>query len=116
LLAVLTRSPKSGTTFSPTPHVYLPKLLTPPTRNGETGWPTAVGTDYDEAKGGLENAEHFYQHGFCSLLDWGFNAFFFEAFDEAWKPASIGDNGKVADETTWGAMTVDRKPKFSLKC
>lgn len=84
--------------------------------NGETGWPTAVGTDYDEAKGGLEDAEHFYQHGFCSLLDWGFNAFYFEAFDEPWKPSSIGDNGKVADETTWGAMTADRKAKFSLKC
>ncbi|KAH7385647.1 glucan 1,3-beta-glucosidase-like protein [Pyrenochaeta sp. MPI-SDFR-AT-0127] len=84
--------------------------------NGETGWPTAVGTDYDEAKGGLENAEHFYQHGFCSLLDWGYNAFYFEAFDEPWKPASIGDNGKAADETAWGAMTADRKTKFSLKC
>ncbi|CAO2650419.1 Nn.00g017110.m01.CDS01 [Neocucurbitaria sp. VM-36] len=84
--------------------------------NGETGWPTAVGTDYDEAKGGLENAEHFYQHGFCSLLDWGYNAFYFEAFDEPWKPASVGDNGKAADETAWGAMTSDRKAKFSLKC
>jgi len=84
--------------------------------NGETGWPTAVGTDYGAAQGGLSNAEHFYQHGFCSLLDWGFNAFYFEAFDEPWKPASIGDNGKAADETTWGAMSADRKAKFSLKC
>jgi glucan 1,3-beta-glucosidase len=84
--------------------------------NGETGWPTAVGTDYDAAQGGLSNAEHFYQNGFCSLIDWGFNAFFFEAFDEPWKPSSIGDNGKAADETTWGAMTADRKAKFSLKC
>lgn len=83
---------------------------------GETGWPTAEGTDYDEAKGGLDNAKHFYQHGFCALLDWGFNAFYFEAFDEPWKPASIGDNGKAADETAWGAMTADRKTKFSLKC
>lgn len=84
--------------------------------NGETGWPTAEGTDYDEAKGGLSNAEHFYQHGFCSLLDWGYNAFYFEAFDEPWKPASVGDNGKAADETAWGAMTAERKTKFSLKC
>ncbi|KAJ4367372.1 glycoside hydrolase 3 protein [Neocucurbitaria cava] len=84
--------------------------------NGETGWPTAVGTDYEDAQGGLENAKYFYQHGFCSLLDWGFNAFYFEALDEPWKPASIGDNGNVADETTWGAMTSDRKAKFSLKC
>jgi len=84
--------------------------------NGETGWPTAVGTDYEDAQGGLENAKYFYQHGFCSLLDWGFNAFYFEALDEPWKPASVGDNGNVADETTWGAMTSDRKAKFSLKC
>lgn len=84
--------------------------------NGETGWPTAVGTDYGAAQGGQSNAEHFYQHGFCALLDWGFNAFYFEALDEPWKPASIGDNGKAADETTWGAMTADRKAKFSLTC
>ena len=75
-----------------------------------------MGTDYDEAKGGLDNAKHFYQHGFCSLLDWGFNAFYFEAFDEPWKPSSIGDNGKAADETTWGAWTADRQQKFSLHC
>ncbi|KAF1996827.1 glycoside hydrolase family 17 protein [Amniculicola lignicola CBS 123094] len=84
--------------------------------NGETGWPTAVGTDYDEAKGGIENAKLFFQNGFCSLLDWGYNAFYFEAFDEPWKPSSVGDNGKAADETTWGAFTADRKAKFNLKC
>lgn len=84
--------------------------------NGETGWPTAVGTDFDQAKGGLENAENFYRKGFCALVDWGYNAFYFEAFDEPWKPESVGDNGKPVDETTWGAMTADRKTKFSLKC
>lgn len=84
--------------------------------NGETGWPTAVGTDYDEAKGGLKNAEAFFQDGFCALIKWGFNAFYFEAFDESWKPASVGDNGKAIDETTWGAMTADRKAKFPLRC
>ncbi|KAF9740958.1 hypothetical protein PMIN06_011607 [Paraphaeosphaeria minitans] len=84
--------------------------------NGETGWPTADGTNYAAAKGGLDNAKNFYHTGFCALLDWGFNAFFFEAFDEPWKPASVGDNGNVADETTWGAMTSDRKAKYSLKC
>ncbi|KAF2197918.1 glucan 1,3-beta-glucosidase-like protein [Delitschia confertaspora ATCC 74209] len=84
--------------------------------NGETGWPTATGTDYDKAKGGLKNAELFYHQGFCALLRYGYNAFYFEAFDEPWKPASIGDNGKAADETTWGAMKSDRTPKFNLKC
>ena len=75
-----------------------------------------VGTDYGAAKGGKDNAAAFYKDGFCSLLDWGFNAFYFEAFDEPWKPASIGDNGKAADETTWGAFTSDRTAKFDLKC
>ncbi|USP74331.1 glucan 1,3-beta-glucosidase-like protein [Curvularia clavata] len=84
--------------------------------NGETGWPTAEGTDYEAAEGGLENAAKFYKEGFCALLEWGFNAFYFEAFDEEWKPHSVGDNGKAADETTWGAMTADRRPKFDLKC
>jgi glucan 1,3-beta-glucosidase len=84
--------------------------------NGETGWPTAQGTDYEDAKGGLENAQTFYQQGFCALLDWGFNAFYFEAMDELWKPKSVGDNGKAADETAWGGMSADRKAKFSLKC
>jgi exo-beta-1,3-glucanase (GH17 family) len=84
--------------------------------NGETGWPTAVGTDYDKSKGGLKNAELFYHQGFCALLRYGYNAFYFEAFDEAWKPTSVGDNGKAIDETTWGAMTVERKPKFDLAC
>jgi len=84
--------------------------------NGETGWPTAVGTDYGAAQGGLDNAKNFYQKGFCALLDWGYNAFYFEAFDEPWKPDSVGDNGKAASEKTWGAMTSDRKEKFSLKC
>jgi len=84
--------------------------------NGETGWPTAVGTDYGDSKGGKENAATFYKNGFCALLDWGFNAFYFEAFDEPWKPDSVGDNGKAASEKTWGAMTSDRQAKFNLKC
>ncbi len=84
--------------------------------NGETGWPTAVGTNYGDAKGGLDNAANFYRNGFCTLLSYGYNAFYFEAFDEPWKPKSVGDNGAAADETAWGAMTADRKAKFDLKC
>lgn len=61
--------------------------------NGETGWPTDGGSDYDAAKAGTENAKQFYQEAYCGLLDWGVNAFYFEAFDEPWKPKSIGDNG-----------------------
>ncbi|QIX02470.1 hypothetical protein AMS68_007987 [Peltaster fructicola] len=83
---------------------------------GETGWPTDGGSDYGAAKAGTSNAAKFYSEGYCGILDWGVNAFYFEAFDEPWKPASIGDNGASADETHWGAMTSDRKTKFSLKC
>lgn len=52
----------------------------------------------------------------CGLLDWGVNVFYFEAFDEPWKPTSVGDNGQASDETHWGAMNADRSTKFSLKC
>jgi exo-beta-1,3-glucanase (GH17 family) len=50
------------------------------------------------------------------MINWGYNAFFFEAFDEPWKPASVGTNGAAADEKHWGAMTADRKSKYSLRC
>ncbi|KAF2401547.1 putative glucan 1,3-beta-glucosidase [Trichodelitschia bisporula] len=83
--------------------------------NGETGWPTDGGSDFKDAKAGTDNAKAYYA-GVCSLIDWGYNAFYFEAFDEPWKPASIGDGGLAADETHWGAMTADRKTKFSLQC
>ena len=55
-------------------------------------------------------------HHSCGALDWGVNTFFFEAFDEPWKPHSTGDNGQASDETHWGAMNADRSQKFSLKC
>ncbi|KAK4506457.1 hypothetical protein PRZ48_000189 [Zasmidium cellare] len=84
--------------------------------NGETGWPTDGGSDYEKAKAGTENAKGFYHDGFCAAIDWGYNAFYFEAFDEPWKPTSIGDNGVAQIETTWGAMTAERSPKFNLKC
>lgn len=50
------------------------------------------------------------------MLDWGVDVFYFEAFDEPWKPASVGDNGAAEDETHWGAYTADRTAKFDLSC
>lgn len=82
---------------------------------GETGWPTA-GDKYQNAQPGKQQASTFYSQAVCGMVDWGFNVFFFEAFDESWKPKAIGEDGSVADETSWGAMTADRKPKYSLKC
>lgn len=84
--------------------------------NGETGWPTDGGSNYGAAIAGTQNAKKFYQEGFCGLIEWGVNAFYFEAFDEPWKPDSIGDDGKPADEKHWGAMGSDRSTKFSLQC
>lgn len=82
---------------------------------GETGWPTG-GDMYQHAQPGLKEAETFYRQAVCGMVDWGFNVFFFEAFDEQWKPKAIGEDGSVADETSWGAMTSDRKAKYNLKC
>ncbi|KAI0172512.1 glycoside hydrolase family 17 protein [Hypoxylon sp. FL1284] len=82
---------------------------------GETGWPTA-GDRYQNAQPGLKAADTYFSQAVCGMLDWGFNVFFFEAFDEEWKPPSVGEDGSVADETSWGAMTADRKAKYNLKC
>ncbi|KAI1140842.1 glycoside hydrolase family 17 protein [Hypoxylon sp. FL0543] len=82
---------------------------------GETGWPTG-GDKYQNAQPGKQQASTFYSQAVCGMVDWGFNVFFFEAFDESWKPKAVGEDGSVADETSWGAMTADRTPKYSLKC
>ena len=84
--------------------------------NGETGWPTDGGTDYGDAKASTNYAKTFYQQGVCGMLDWDVNVFYFEAFDEPWKPASVGDSGTSSDETHWGAMTAERQAKFPLSC
>ena len=82
---------------------------------GETGWPTD-GSNYQNAVPSVATASAFWKQGICGMLDWGVNVFAFEAFDEPWKPKSIGSDGSVADETHWGAFTADRKPKYSLAC
>ena len=74
------------------------------------------GEDYGAAKAGTVNARTFYKSGVCAALDWGLNVFYFEAFDETWKPKSIGDTGAIADETHWGAFTDTRNPKWSIGC
>lgn len=83
---------------------------------GETGWPTDGGTDYGAATAGTDHAKTYWQQGVCAILNWGFNVFYFEAFDEPWKPTSVGKDGSAQDETHWGAMNADRSKKFSLAC
>lgn len=74
------------------------------------------GTNFGVSIAGTDNAKTFYQQGVCAMLDWGVDVFYFEAFDEPWKPASVGDNGAAEDETHWGAYTADRTAKFDLSC
>lgn len=50
--------------------------------NGETGWPTDGGTDYEAATAGTSLAATYYSQAICGMLDWGVNVFYFEAFDE----------------------------------
>ena len=74
------------------------------------------GSNYGAALAGTNNANTYYRSAVCGILSWGFNSFVFEAYDEPWKPGSIGDNGQVADETHWGVMTAARQIKYSLRC
>ncbi|KAJ5832332.1 1-3-beta-glucanosyltransferase B.t1.c1 [Penicillium riverlandense] len=84
--------------------------------NGETGWPTDGGTDYAAAQAGTANAEQFWQDGVCAMLNSGVDVFYFEAFDESWKPDSTGDNGQVSNEQHWGLLTASRTAKFDMTC
>lgn len=82
---------------------------------GETGWPTG-GSKYQAAVPGLDAAKQYWKKAICGITAWGVNVFYFEAFDEPWKPKSVGQDGSVADETHWGAWNGDRTAKFSLDC
>ncbi|KAI4152228.1 MAG: hypothetical protein LQ341_000749 [Variospora aurantia] len=74
------------------------------------------GSNHGNAEASTLNEEAFFKTGVCAALAWGINVFYFEAFDESWKPKSTGKNGKQGDETHWGAFTDSRTPKFSLSC
>jgi Exo-beta-1,3-glucanase len=50
------------------------------------------------------------------MLAWNVDVFYFEAYDEPWKPKSVGDDGSAADETHWGMFTSDRQTKFDTTC
>jgi len=82
---------------------------------GETGWPTA-GNDYKAAVPTLENAKTYWETATCAAVNWGYNVFAFEAFDEPWKPKSIGQDGIEADETHWGVWNADRSAKWDVSC
>jgi glucan 1,3-beta-glucosidase len=79
------------------------------------GWPTN-GSRYEAATPSVSNAQTYWSTGICGILAWGVNVFSFEAFDEPWKPVSVGQNGQVADETHWGVFNADRSPKYKTTC
>lgn len=80
---------------------------------GEAGWPTA-GQRYQNAQPGVTEASTFWSQSICGIRMWGVNIFSFEAFDEPWKPKSVGTDGTAADETHWGVFNADRSPKFAI--
>ncbi|KAI9808664.1 MAG: hypothetical protein M1825_003815 [Sarcosagium campestre] len=84
-------------------------------RVGETGWPTG-GSTYEDAVPSVANAKKFWKEGICAMVKWGVHTFAFEAFDEPWKPKSIGKNGQEMDETHWGVYpaTSNPSPKWDL--
>jgi len=84
---------------------------------GETGWPGDGGSDYETvAVAGTANEKQFYQSGVCAALDWNFNVFYFEAFDEPFKPNATGQDGSVQVENHWGMFNADRTIKFTAGC
>jgi glucan 1,3-beta-glucosidase len=83
---------------------------------GETGWPGDGGTNYGAALAGTSNAAEYWKNGICGMRTWGVNVFAFEAFDEPWKPDSIGDSGQPQDEKHWGAYDQNRVAKYTLTC
>lgn len=80
-----------------------------------TGWLTD-GSNYDDAEPGVENAEIFFKVAVCAMLKWGVDVYVFEAFDEPWKPVSVGDNGEAKDERHWGVYEEDRRVKYDNRC
>lgn len=85
-------------------------------RTAWADWTIDGGTDYGAAKAGTDNAEQYYKTAVCGMLTWDVDVFYFEAFDEPWKPDSVGDNGQPMDEGHWGMFTVNRKKKFDTSC
>jgi len=75
---------------------------------GETGWPTA-GKSYNDAYPGLSQAQEYLNDLVCYFYHQNISYFWFEAFDEPWKPDTSGLNLGV--EPYFGVYTQDRQPK-----
>lgn len=84
---------------------------------GETGWPTK-GANFGSSVPSVDNAKQYWQEAICAIRSWGINVAVFEAFDEAWKPDTKGDNGVSTGgvEQNWGVYDSQHNLKYSLKC
>ena len=74
------------------------------------------GSSYGSATASTKNAATYWVDSICGMLAWGANVFSFEAFDEPWKPKSVGESGEASDETHWGVMNADRTSKYDIAC
>lgn len=76
---------------------------------GEAGWAT-VANEFGERASEEKQARYFRE-----LFDWSatmnITTFFFEAFDEDWKPDGNPYLNPLGAEKHWGLFTVDRKAK-----
>jgi len=78
---------------------------------GETGWPTD-GLSYEDAVPGLANAQEYLNLLVCWFHANDIGYFWFEAFDEPYKPDTSGLNLDV--EPYFGVYTQDRVPKAGI--
>lgn len=74
---------------------------------GEVGWPSA-GDQLGDAVPSVDNTFEFLKTWKCTADRDGIDYFWFEAFDEGWKP----NHHNV--EIHWGVWKQDRTPKFDL--
>ncbi len=91
-------------------HPDLPIVIT------ELGWATTKGTEGDQAKYIIADANEQDQELFYrAFRDWAIEQrqpyFYFEAFDENWK----GSNEPNEVEKHWGVFNADRSPKLLFK-
>ncbi len=86
-------------------HSVVPDL---PVVIGETGWPTD-GFDNGQAVPSVENQERYFREVTAWAAQEDVSVFWFQAFDENWKP-----DGYAGVEKHWGLWDAAATPKFPI--